>query len=165
MITRLTKILLVAGIGLFHALVVFNNLTDFDPNYQFVRHVLSMDTTPIGNLAMYRALTHPAWHLAFYFVIIAWEMAAAVLLLWGANNLLRATRLQSLKFNSAKHIAIMGITLSMLLWLIAFIDVGGEWFLMWQSRVWNGQEAAFRNFAIMGIVLVVLMQPDTDLQP
>ena len=45
MVTRTTKILLLAGLGLFYALVVFNNLTDFDSNYQFVRHVLSMDTT------------------------------------------------------------------------------------------------------------------------
>ena len=43
MITRVAKLLLLAGVGLYYALVVFNNLTDFDSNYQFVRHVLSMD--------------------------------------------------------------------------------------------------------------------------
>lgn len=51
------------------------------------------------------------------------------------------------------------------MWLVAFIDVGGEWFLMWQSRIWNGQEEAFRNFAVIAIVLLILMQPDTDTQP
>jgi hypothetical protein len=28
---------------------------------------------------------------------------------------------------------------------------GSEWFLMWQSKVWNGQEEAFRMFAIVGV--------------
>jgi len=41
MITRVAKLLLVAGIALFYTLVVFNNLTDFDSNYQFVRHVFN----------------------------------------------------------------------------------------------------------------------------
>ena len=51
------------------------------------------------------------------------------------------------------------------MWLVAFLAVGGEWFLMWQSHVWNGQEDAFRNFAVVGIVLLILLQPDTDTQP
>ena len=45
MITRAAKLLLLAGIALDYTLVVFNNLTDFDSNYQFVRHVLMMDST------------------------------------------------------------------------------------------------------------------------
>jgi predicted small integral membrane protein len=41
-------------------------------------------------------------------------------------------------------------------WLVAFLVVGGEWFLMWQSKNWNGQDAAFRMFAIIGIALLFL---------
>ena len=59
----------------------------------------------------------------------------------------------------------MALTLSMLMWLTAFLSVGAEWFLMWQSRIWNGQEAAFRMFAVVGIVLLILIQPETDAQP
>jgi predicted small integral membrane protein len=51
------------------------------------------------------------------------------------------------------------------MWLIAFLAVGGEWFMMWQSQVWNGQEAAFRNFVVVGLVLLFLVQPETDQQP
>ncbi|MGA8289466.1 MAG: DUF2165 family protein, partial [Acidobacteriaceae bacterium] len=40
MITRAAKLLLLAGVALFYSLVVFNNLTDFNSNYQLVRHVL-----------------------------------------------------------------------------------------------------------------------------
>ncbi len=45
MITRTAKLMLLAGIALFYTLVVLNNLTDFNSNYQFVRHVLMMDST------------------------------------------------------------------------------------------------------------------------
>jgi predicted small integral membrane protein len=164
MITRMAKMLLLAGIGLFYALVVFNNLTDFDSNYQFVRHVLSMDSTFPGNHGMYRALQSPTWHLVFYATIIAWEIATTVLLWWGVARLLLAWRHSASQFNAAKRIPLVALTLSLLMWLVAFLSVGGEWFLMWQSHDWNGQEAAFRNFATSGIVLLVLLQPDSELQ-
>jgi predicted small integral membrane protein len=44
------------------------------------------------------------------------------------------------------------------MWLVAFLDVGGEWFLMWQSQIWNGQEEAFRMFTIVGVVFLVVVQ-------
>ena len=75
MITRIAKLLLLAGLALFYTLVVFDNLTDPNSNYQFVRHVLSMDTTFPGNNGMWRAMPSPAWHWVFYVSIIAWEIA------------------------------------------------------------------------------------------
>jgi predicted small integral membrane protein len=62
-------------------------------------------------------------------------------------------------------VPIMALTISSLLWLVAFLSVGAEWFLMWQSHTWNGQEAAFRNFAVVGLVLLILLQPDLEGQP
>jgi predicted small integral membrane protein len=92
MMTRTAKMLLLAGVALYYTLVVLNNLTDFDSNYEYVRHVLSMDTTFPGNHGMWRALTSPAWHLTFYFAIIAWEMITMILLWWGAVSLIRVLR-------------------------------------------------------------------------
>jgi len=43
--------------------------------------------------------------------------------------------------------------------------VGGEWFLMWQSPNWNGQQAAFRMFTVVGLVLLILLHPDAEGQP
>ncbi len=165
MITRTAKLLLLAGIALDYTLVVFNNLTDFNSNYQFVRHVLMMDSTFAGNHGMWRALPSPAFHMVFYISIIAWEAATMILLWWGAVRLVRALRLPAAVFNQAKRVSVMALTLSMLMWLVAFLTVGAEWFLMWQSRAWNGQEAAFRMFAVVGLVLLILLQPDTDAQP
>jgi predicted small integral membrane protein len=48
----------------------------------------------------------------------------------------------------------------MLQWFIAFLCVGAEWFLMWQSKLWNGQDAAFRMFTIEGIILAILFIPE-----
>jgi predicted small integral membrane protein len=162
MITRMAKVLLLAGVGFYYALVVFNNITDFDSNYQFVRHVLSMDSTFPGNKGMWRALPSPAFHLAFYLGIIAWEIVTTALLWWGVLNLLRALRLPVAAFNLAKRIPIAALTLSMLMWLVAFLSIGAEWFLMWQSHTWNGQDAAFRMFAVVGIVLLIVLQADTE---
>ena len=41
--------------------------------------------------------------------------------------------------------------------------VAGEWFAMWQSQTWNGQEAAFRFYmAVLGVLIFVSL-PDGDL--
>ena len=84
-------------------------------------------------------------------------------LLWvGAWKLFRALRKPAAEFNAAKQMAIGALTLSMLMWLVAFLSIGGEWFLMWQSHTWNGQDAAFRMFVVVGVVLLILLQPDGE---
>jgi predicted small integral membrane protein len=162
MITRIAKLLLLSAIALFYSLVVLNNITDFDSNYQFVRHVLMMDTTFPGNKGMWRALNAPAWHLGFYFSIIAWEIATTILCWWGAVVLFRNLRKSALEFNAAKRVPIAALTLGMLMWLVAFLSVGAEWFLMWQSHLWNGQEAAFRMIVVVGITLLLMVSPDRE---
>jgi predicted small integral membrane protein len=164
MITRTAKMLLLASIALFYSLVVLNNTTDFDSNYQFVRHVLMMDSTFPGNKGMWRAIDAPWVHLTFYGSIITWEALTTVLAWWGSIALLRKLRAPAAEFNAAKRIPIAALTLSMLMWMVAFLSVGAEWFLMWQSKTWNGQEAAFRMFAVVGIVLILLVQPDREEQ-
>ena len=165
MITRIVKLLLLSALALFYTLVVFNNATDFDSNYQFVRHVLMMDSTFPGNKGMWRAVNESWLHWSFYLGIIGWEMVIVVLNWWGVAALYRQLRSSAGAFNEAKGVAIAAVALGMLLWMGAFITVGGEWFLMWQSRAWNGQEAAFRMFVIAAIVLFLILQPERDEQP
>ena len=162
MLIRLAKIALVAAAALFLLIVVFNNLTDYDSNYQFVRHVLSMDTTFTGNKCLWRALPGPTIHHAFYASIILWEFVSGTVLAAGAWKLWRARHAPAAEWRLAKSLAIAGLTLSLLQWFVAFLTVGGEWFLMWQSPSWNGQEAAFRMFATMGLMLLFLNQADDD---
>jgi len=160
---RAAKTLLVFAVALFYTLVVFNNLTDYDSNDQFVRHVLMMDTTFPGNRGMWRALNQPAIHTAFYLSIIAWELVTMALCWWGGVKLASAMRKSAAEFARAKTLAIVALTLGMLMWLVAFLSVGAEWFLMWQSKTWNGQDAAFRMFAVLGIVLLIVAQSEDRL--
>ena len=46
--SRIAKIVIVGSLAIFALLVTFDNLTDYNTNYEFVRHVLSMDTTFSG---------------------------------------------------------------------------------------------------------------------
>ena len=165
MILRVAKILLVAAIAFFYTLVIFNNLTDYNSNYLFVHHVLLMDTTFPGNHGMWRAIPLNPLQIAFYDGIIAWESLTTVFAWIGVVHLSRALRKPAAAFNLAKRWSVIALTLAMLLWFVAFISVGGEWFLMWQSKIWNGQEAAFRMFACIGIVFLLLAMPDADAQP
>ena len=155
---RLAKAALVCGVALFYTLVVFNNLSDYGSNYQFVRHVLAMDSTFPGNRGMWRAIDSPAIHTSFYISIIAWEALTMAWCWWGGIRLVASAR-SAERFAAARSVAVVGLTVGLLLWLVAFLDVGGEWFLMWQSTTWNGQNAAFRMFAVVGIVLLVLLSP------
>lgn len=165
MMIRTAKLLLLAGVAFFYTLVVFNNFTDYNSNAQFVRHVLLMDTTMPGNNGMWRSISSPTIDLVFYVAIIAWETVTTVLLWWGIVRLLRVLRLPSSAFNAAKFLPVLALTASLLMWLVAFLTIGSEWFLMWQSHTWNGQEVAFRNFTVFGIVFLIVVHPDTDTQP
>ena len=157
---RWSKILLLASVAFFFTLVVFNNTTDFDSNYQFVRHVLMMDSTFPGNKGMWRANNSPEIHRIFYIGIIAWETLNAFLCWWGVGRLLGSVRGTAASFRQATAVGIAALTSGMLLWFVAFISVGGEWFLMWQSKSWNGQDAAFRMFTIEAAILIVLQLPE-----
>ena len=162
MIVRLSKCALLASVGLFFTLVVFNNTTDYDSNYQFVRHVLMMDSTFAGNHGMWRALNSHRIHTLFYLSIICWEAATALLSWWGTARLLRSLNAPALVFHRAKSVAIAALTLGCLLWFVAFLSIGGEWFLMWQSKTWNGQDAAFRMFVVLALILLYLSSPEKE---
>ncbi len=165
MLERLSKIALVAAVALFLAIVAANNIIDYGSNLEFVRHVLSMDTTFSGNRLKGRALTEPWIHHVFYSGIIAWEWVGAISIGWSAGILWHRRSASAAVFNAAKSPAVAALSLNLLLWFTAFLTVGGEWFAMWQSQIWNGQNAAFRMFACIGIVLLFLKTSDSELPP
>ena len=162
MVTRAAKAALVAAMGLYLALVVFNNVTDYGSNHAFVEHVLAMDTTFPGNAGMWRAIRAPWMVHVFYVTIIGWEAAACALLAAGAWRMWSARRAPAPVFTAAKQPAMAGLALNMLQWLVAFIAVGGEWFLMWQSGTWNGSDVAGRMFVIAGVTLLFVAGAEDD---
>ena len=162
---RAAKVATVAAIALFASLVAFGNLTDYDTNLAFVRHVLSMDTIFASSAIKYRAITDPTLQRAVYALIIATEAATAVLCWIGAGVLARRLRADAAAFNRAKSLAIVGLTLGFLLWHVGFMSIGGEWFGMWESQRWNGVPSAFRDFLMTSIaVLIFVAIPDQELE-
>ena len=154
---RLSKVAFMASICVWIALVAINNLTDYGANFQFVRHVFEMDTTFPGNPLLWRSVHSPALYHTAYVCIIAIEVAAGLLAGIAVFKMLVA-RNDPERFATAKAIGVVALTLGVLLWLAGFEGIGGEYFLMWQSHVWNGQESAFRFAALCMLGLLFLAQ-------
>ena len=109
---------------------------------------------------MWRAVNSLLVHTVFYIGIIGWESVTMVLCWWAGVRLLKSYRADRAQFAATLNFAVIALTTSLLMWLVAFLDVGGEWFLMWQSKMWNGQEEAFRMFTIVGVMFLVVLQPE-----
>lgn len=163
MAVRLCKIALVAAIGLLALIIVVNNTTDYNTNFQYVHHVLAMDTIFPDSTLTWRAIRTPALQHAAYAVIIATEATIALLCLLGAGRLWQRLTQPGAIFDQAKAIATYGLTLAFLFWFVGFMVIGGEWYAMWQSPDWNGQPPAFRFIGCVGLVLIYLSLPDPDL--
>ena len=150
MTLRAAKTALVFAVALFYSLVVFSNITDYNSNYQLIRHVLMMDSTFPDNHGMWRAINSPAVHTVFYIIDHHLGVDHHGSLLVGRRFAWRAPARQQRPPHSIKPSAWRSsrLTISLLMWLVAFLSVGAEWFLMWQSKTWNGQEAAFRMFTV-----------------
>ncbi|WOD38623.1 DUF2165 domain-containing protein [Nodosilinea sp. E11] len=164
MAVRISKTLLVASIGLLAAVIVLNNLTDYNANFQYIQHVLTMDTVLPESRLTWRAIASPQLHQIIYAVIMVIEGAIALLCLGGATALFQAIGEDGVTFNRAKTTATYGLTLAFLFWFVGFMVVAGEWFTMWQSADWNGQQPAFRFIGCVGFVLLYLNLPDHNLE-
>ena len=157
-IIRLSKTALVVAVALFFTLVAFGNMTDYGSNWQFVQHVLAMDTIFPDSSLRWRAITSSAFQAFAYWLIIAWEVATALVLWVGALRLLPAK--SAAEFTRAKPAAVLGLTMGFILYAMGFVDIGGEWFAMWQSRTWNGQPTAFGFLTVISAVLIILLMPE-----
>ncbi|MDE0679159.1 MAG: DUF2165 domain-containing protein [Gammaproteobacteria bacterium] len=138
-----------------------NNILDYQINFAAVRHVMLMDSVFPGNNSMWRAVEAPWLHHLAYWLIIATEVAIALLGFWGASDLWRARR-DAAQFNRRKTKAVLALTLGILLWFGGFLVVAGEWFLMWQSQDWNAQQPAFFFAASFLLILILLVREDRD---
>ena len=159
---RLSKILLVAGLALLVSLVAFGNITDYGTNLAFVRHVLAMDTIFPDAGIRYRAITSLPLQHAVYVLIIATQAATAALCWAGVWRMWLRRRAPSALFQRAKGLAVAGLSLGIVLWLVGFMAIGGEWFGMWMSSQWNGIETSFRLVAVLLGALIYLGQHEGE---
>jgi predicted small integral membrane protein len=157
---RLAKTGMVASLALFAFVVTFDNIVDYDANFSFVRHVLSMDTTFPDDPLHWRAVTTPAlWYIAYASIILGEGLTFLALAL-AAWRMARALRRPAPVFDTAKRHVHTGALIGFMVWFTGFMVVGGEWFAMWQSSTWNGQEGAFRFYVTLLAVLIYVGQPE-----
>ncbi|MCA0345945.1 MAG: DUF2165 domain-containing protein [Actinobacteria bacterium] len=161
---RLLQAFTLFSAGLYGLFVLMGNLMDYDSNYQFVKHVLSMDTTFEGNALMWRAITIPwMWTVGYIGIILAEAVFAALGLIGGIKLFLRRDA-DAATFNRAKSWGYGAYGVGFLIWFIGFIVIGSEWFAMWQSSTWNGKDTAM-PLAILWAgfaVLLALSEPVTE---
>ncbi|MFJ3232406.1 DUF2165 domain-containing protein [Streptomyces sp. NPDC086787] len=147
---NLAATLLTAAVALYIGLVALGNITDFGTNQQFVQHVLAMDTTFKDDDLMWRAISNKGLQNAAYLAIIVWETVAALVLTAGTWFWVRRDH------GLARRLSTYGLLMLVLLFGAGFMAIGGEWFAMWQSKTWNGLDAATRVLVLTGIALVVV---------
>ena len=161
---RLLQAFTLFSAGLYGLFVFMGNLMDYDSNYQFVKHVLSMDTTFEGNALMWRAITEPWMWTAGYIGIILAEGVFTALGLIGGIKLFLRRNADAATFNKAKSWGYGAYGMGFVIWFIGFIVIGSEWFAMWQSSTWNGKDTAM-PLAILWAgfaVLLALSDPVTE---
>lgn len=156
---RLTQAFVVLALAVFATLVFVGNVMDYDSNYQYVKHVLSMDTTFPSNNLMWRAITNEGLITAAYWGIILVEGVIGALAWVSGLRMLGALKKSYDTFSAAKHFGYYAFILAFLLWFVGFICIGSEWFAMWQSKVWNGKQTAMDIVNVFAVFLVVFMMP------
>ena len=158
---RLVKVLSVFALGLMALLIVFGNITDYNTNYLFVKHVLKMDTTfPDANIH-YRSIDNNFIVNAGYIFIIVLEALMAFCCLKGSWLLIKHIKSDPEVFHACKNWSIAGLLIGITIWFLGFEVVGGEWFSMWQSQDWNGLDSANRMVTFIGLVLILLQFKET----
>lgn len=154
---RLAQSLTVWFLAVHAALLALNNVIDYTANFKFVSVIMSM--TDIFDPARnnWRGSGDERLHHLFLASIIGWEVLIALLCGMGGVQLLRHLRHPGhLRFQQAKTLSFYGLMLGLGLWLFAFLTVGGEWFLMWQSTHYNAQPTAFHLSTIYLLALILL---------
>ncbi len=81
---------------------------------------------------------------------------------WRRFRLAINLRASAARFDAAKTLVVVGAGLGFLLWFTGFMVVGGEWFATWQSKAWNGQQAAFWFYMTLLAVVIFVNQPDAE---
>ena len=157
---RLVKAISVAAIGLMALLITFGNITDYYSNYQFVMHVLKMDTTFPDSHVHYRSINNIFIFHASYIFIITMEALMAFCCIKGAWLLFKNLKSEAIIFHASKNWAVAGIIIGIAIWFFGFEVIGGEWFGMWQSMIWNGLAAAERILSFLVLVLILLNLKD-----
>ena len=96
-----------------------------------------------GEKNAWRSIRSPLFQHVMYLFIIAWEVMITILIFVGVVRMLGNLKAGEMAFKKSGTYLKTGLCMGVMLWFTFFVSVGGEWFLMWQSKTWNGQLTAF----------------------
>lgn len=161
---RLLKIVVLLFAGLFGLFVFAGNLMDYNSNYEFVHHVLSMDSTFEGNSLMWRAIESETMHTVAYWGLIIAEGIFSLLAFIGVYHMFKNIKGSGRQFNNAKSFGYYAFILGFAIWFFGFVVIGSEWFAMWQSQIWNGKETAMDITTVWIGFAILLALKDEDLE-
>ena len=157
---RWIKIGLGISVGLYMLLVCINNITDYGVNFQFVSKVSGMEDVFSRQRNGWRSVNRPILQHIFYAFIIAWEIAITMLVATGLRMMIKKVGADATDFTNSGKWLRTGLFLGVILWFTIFVSLGGEWFLMWQSKLWNGQLTAFLLSICFTLFLIHQNQQD-----
>lgn len=161
MLLRLIKTVAVFSAGLYFFIVAYDNAIDFNTNFVFVKHVLSMDTTFKSPPLLARAITNESTQKLLYESLIAVEFLITAFCLAASLTLMRCLN-QKILFTKFKLLALAALFCGFLYFFVGFIIVAGEWFCMWQSHAANAQFTAALFALLMMAILLFVNQEERE---
>ena len=153
-LNRHFKIVLVGSIGLYTLIVAFNNLTDYDTNFRYVEHVMSMDSTFPNNNSGWRAIKSPWLHHLAYIAIILCELAIAALCALGGWRMWRSMQSDNATFRARQPSCYGRSGIGFRAVVHWFFGHRRRVFLMWQSADWNASDLCF-DLSLLNLLALV----------
>lgn len=148
---------LVAALALHHIIYGLQNLANLKAAHGYVLTVFSQAEAPFYDRSLMPALRSPALAWLGLLVIIGCELAAGLLLGFGAIEMAGAIGSEA-DFTAASEWAVIGCGIALLLWFGLFLTVAAALFQMWQMQLGEGaMRGAFYSGMFSGLVLVLLM--------
>lgn len=166
MLVRIVKIGLVLSVALQALFYGLQNIANYDGAYGFMAYILSMEGHEAYPQTFFFSITNPAAVTALLWIIIAAEISAGLLGLYGAARMGLALGAPVETFASAQNAAVLSAGLAVVIWFGLFMGFAGAFFQMWQTDPGLGAlEGAFMYAMTSGIVLIVLLLPEARKRP
>ncbi len=155
---RLAPLLLLAGTTVMAAIVCLNNLTAPQANLDFVRHIMTMDTTNQDRGTQWREIRSPVLHRVAFGAILTLEVAVTVLGVIGSYWLAVNLAASPDAWESAKLFGYLAFLVALVVWFGVIQVVGAEWYVSWQSEKWNAIRDSTRInlITLAGLILLRL---------
>jgi predicted small integral membrane protein len=159
---RISKIILVAIIGLQGLFYALNNIANWVAAKSFVAGVLPMEGHLAYPEAFGPAISSPALHTAALILIVAMELSIALLAGKGIMDMVGARKSDTHTFQRAKLFGLLACCMTMFVWFGLFKVIGEAYFQMWQTDLGGAAASGAFHYGAMGaLIAIFVQQPDT----